>query len=86
VADFWGQDLWRWEQAGKVERTLHTRTKHWAGGGRRGMEDSQGAAVNPSKVVKVTSTWSKRREPLTGLFKDSAPSITVHCSGTLDFY
>lgn len=47
--------------------------------GRRGMEDSQGAAVNPSKVVKVTSTWSKRREPLTGLFKDSAGSSTVHC-------
>lgn len=54
---------------------------------RRGMEDSQGTAANPSKVVKVTSTWSKRgKEKLTRLFKDSAHSITVHRSGTLDFY
>lgn len=51
------------------------------------MEDSQGTAANPSKVVKVTSTRSKRgREKLTGLFNDSAHSITVHRSGTLDFY
>lgn len=75
VADFWDREDFAYQI-----QTLGYRS-------RRDMEDSQGTAANPSKVVKVTSTRSKRgREKLTGLFNDSAHSITVHRSGTLDFY